>query len=39
MRIDAIPIGRDPPHDVNVIVEVPLGGQPIMSSTKRPGRS
>jgi inorganic pyrophosphatase len=29
MRIDAIPIGRDPPHDVNVIVEVPLGGQPI----------
>src|SRR6185369_9578577 len=29
MRIDAIRIGRDPPHDVNVIVEVPLGGQPI----------
>ena len=29
MRIDAIPIGTNPPHDVNVIVEVPVGGQPI----------
>src|SRR6188472_3772213 len=29
MRIDAIRIGNDPPHDVNVIVEVPLGGEPI----------
>lgn len=29
MRIDAISIGRNPPDDVNVIVEVPLGGQPI----------
>jgi inorganic pyrophosphatase len=29
MRIDAISTGNDPPHDVNVIVEVPLGGQPI----------
>jgi inorganic pyrophosphatase len=29
MRIDAIPIGRDPPHDVNVVVEVPIGGEPI----------
>src|SRR6188472_2668584 len=29
MRIDAIRIGNDPPHDVNVIIEVPLGGQPI----------
>ena len=29
MRIDAIPIGRDPPHDVNVIIEVPVGGEPI----------
>ena len=29
MRIDAITIGNDPPDDVNVIVEVPLGGQPI----------
>ena len=29
MRIDAIPIGINPPHDVNVIVEVPVGGEPI----------
>ncbi len=29
MRIDAIQIGKNPPHDVNVIIEVPLGGQPI----------
>ena len=29
MRIDAIPIGLDPPHDVNVIIEVPVGGEPI----------
>ncbi len=29
MRIEAIPIGTNPPYDVNVIVEVPLGGQPI----------
>ena len=29
MRIDAIEIGQNPPDDVNVIIEVPLGGQPI----------
>ncbi|WP_375566299.1 inorganic diphosphatase [Oceaniradius stylonematis] len=29
MRIDAISIGDTPPHDVNVIIEVPLGGHPI----------
>jgi inorganic pyrophosphatase len=29
MRIDAIAIGRNPPEDVNVIVEVPIGGEPI----------
>ena len=29
MRIDAIPIGFNPPEDVNVIVEVPIGGEPI----------
>ena len=29
MRIDAITIGENPPDDVNVIIEVPLGGQPI----------
>ncbi len=29
MRIDAIKIGKNPPDDVNVIVEVPVGGHPI----------
>jgi inorganic pyrophosphatase len=29
MRIDAIPIGKNPPHDINVVVEVPIGGEPI----------
>ncbi len=29
MRIDAIAIGENPPNDINVIIEVPLGGQPI----------
>lgn len=29
MRIDAIKTGKNPPDDVNVIVEVPVGGHPI----------
>lgn len=29
MRIDAIKIGTNPPEDINVIVEVPIGGEPI----------
>jgi inorganic pyrophosphatase len=29
MRIDAIAVGNHPPEDVNVIVEVPIGGEPI----------
>ena len=29
MRIDAIAIGINPPDDVNVIVEVPTGGEPV----------
>jgi len=29
MRIEAIPVGENPPHDVNVIVEVPHGGHPV----------
>jgi inorganic pyrophosphatase len=29
MRIDAVPIGKNPPDDVNVIIEVPIGGEPI----------
>ena len=29
MRIDAIPIGDNPPDDINVIIEVSVGGEPI----------
>ncbi len=29
MRIDAIEIGNNPPDDVNVIIEVAIGGEPI----------
>ncbi|AWI88873.1 inorganic diphosphatase [Methylorubrum aminovorans] len=29
MDINAISIGKNPPEDVNVIIEVPLGGEPI----------
>ncbi|MFZ5669684.1 MAG: inorganic diphosphatase [Pseudomonadota bacterium] len=29
MNLDAIGIGRNPPVDVNVIIEVPIGGEPI----------
>lgn len=29
MRIEAIAIGNDPPNDVNVVIEVPIGGEPI----------
>ena len=29
MRLDAIAIGKDPPRDINVIIEVPVGGEPI----------
>lgn len=29
MRLDAIEIGKNPPHDINVIIEVSVGGEPI----------
>ncbi|MCK8788028.1 inorganic diphosphatase [Roseomonas sp. NAR14] len=29
MNLDAIPVGKNPPEDLNVIVEVPIGGEPI----------
>ena len=29
MRIDAIQIGENPPDDVNVLIEIPIGGEPI----------
>jgi inorganic pyrophosphatase len=29
MNLDAISTGKNPPHEVNVIIEVPIGGEPI----------
>jgi inorganic pyrophosphatase len=29
MRLDAVPIGNNPPDDINVLIEVPVGGEPI----------
>lgn len=29
MRLDAMAIGVHPPDDVNVVIEVPIGGEPI----------
>ena len=29
MRLEAISIGKNPPEDVNVVIEVPIGGEPI----------
>jgi inorganic pyrophosphatase len=29
MRLDAVTVGTNPPHEVNVIIEVPIGGEPI----------
>jgi inorganic pyrophosphatase len=29
MRIDAISIGKNPPDDINVVIEIPIGGEPI----------
>lgn len=29
MRLDALKIGKNPPDDINVIIEVPVGGEPI----------
>ena len=29
MRLDAISIGKNPPDEVNVLIEVPIGGEPI----------
>jgi inorganic pyrophosphatase len=29
MRLEAIAVGKNPPDDVNVVIEVPIGGEPI----------
>ena len=29
MNLDALSLGANPPHEVNVVIEVPIGGEPI----------
>jgi inorganic pyrophosphatase len=29
VNLSAVPIGKNPPDDVNVVIEVPIGGEPI----------
>ncbi|MFC3172996.1 inorganic diphosphatase [Novosphingobium bradum] len=29
MRIDMIPVGENPPESLNVVIEVPVGGEPV----------
>ena len=29
MNLDAVSLGANPPHEVNVVIEVPIGGEPI----------
>ena len=29
MNLDAVAIGKNPPHDINVVIEVQIGGEPI----------
>jgi inorganic pyrophosphatase len=36
MQLDALPIGYNPPHEVNVVVEVPVGGEPIKYEMHKP---
>ncbi len=36
MDLNAIPAGRNPPYEVNVVIEVPLGGQPVKYELDKP---
>jgi len=36
VSIAAVPIGRDPPNEVNVVIEVPIGGEPIKYEMHKP---
>lgn len=29
MSLDAVPVGKNPPEEVNVIIEIPQGGEPV----------
>ncbi|MBK6675270.1 MAG: inorganic diphosphatase [Proteobacteria bacterium] len=36
MNLEHLPIGKNPPHEVNVVVEVPVGGEPIKYEIHKP---
>ena len=36
MDLNKIPVGENPPTDVNVVIEVPLGGEPIKYEIDKP---
>jgi inorganic pyrophosphatase len=36
MLLDEVPLGISPPHDVNVIIEVPTGGEPVKYEMHKP---
>jgi len=36
MRLELLPIGKNPPEEVNVVVEVPVGGEPIKYEIHKP---
>jgi len=36
MDLSAIAVGTNPPHEVNVIIEVPIGGEPIKYELHKP---
>jgi len=29
VNLDAVSVGADPPNEVNVVIEIPIGGEPI----------
>src|SRR6201992_4375832 len=36
MDVEAISIGKNPPYEVNVVIEVPIGGEPIKYEMDKP---
>ena len=36
MDLSAVSVGSNPPHDINVIIEVPIGGEPIKYELHKP---
>jgi inorganic pyrophosphatase len=36
MDLSAVAVGLNPPHDINVIIEVPIGGEPIKYELHKP---